>query len=549
MKNRLLLCALLLTGLVLYALSGQALSDVSVCPPGQAAQSVSWYQSGSLYYLLLPASFDTDALEIHFSGEESITVNGTQVADGDICSLPVDETFKIGYGKKSVKVQVMQGSAIPSLFVTTASGSLTYIEKSKSNKEAGTILILDEAGETISNQNLTSIKCRGNASFRFIKKNYQIKLESGKNLFGMGKSKTWILTGNYRDKSHLRNRITYDLAIYAGLAYTPESLSVNLYVNGEYRGVYLLSEKIQIGKNRVAINDLEEQTEALNGGDLSVFDLLGSKAAKKKMGKYYAFPADPEDITGGYLVEMRENSTHYKEATSAYFTARQMTADFHSPKYLSQAQYTYITSLLQSFENAIFASDGIDAETGRHYSEIADTDSLVRKYMIEEISKNYDGNHSSQYFYKPSDSQSTLLYAGPVWDYDSAYGTYGTNKSFLSPKGFSINSSSSGKSWWTALYKHTEFQEAVRQCWVETFLPGLNILLGEGTDESGRLKSIAEYAEEIADSVHMDLIRWPKKKSSLAAVQDTGKNFEENIEFLTNYITTRRDWLKTQWGE
>ena len=83
---------------------------------------------------------------------------------------------------------------------------------------------------------------------------------------------------------------------------------------------------------------------------------------------------------------------------------------------MSAAQGEYASALLNSFERAIFASDGVDSETGRHYTEIADFDSLVRKYMIEEVCKNYDGNKSSQYFFKDSDAVDPLLYAGPVWD-------------------------------------------------------------------------------------------------------------------------------------
>ena len=543
-------------GLVLFLLvfscmtaHAAAFTTLTVCPPGEEDQQVSWFEQRKVYYLLLPSTFDLDSLEVNFDGADCLIINGNSVCSGDVISLPAGENISVVCGKKTYQMQVIQGSSIPSVFITTESGSLSYIEKSKSNEETGTILLIDAQGETVTHQDLSSIKCRGNASFKFTKKSYRIKLEKGADLFGMGKSKTWVLTGNYRDRSHLRNRITYDLAAYAGLAYSPESLSVNLYVNGEYRGLYLLSEKIQIGKNRVNITDLEEETEELNGGNLSDFTMLGSKKAQKKKGKYYDIALNPEDITGGYLVEMRENSSHYKEATSAYYTKHELTADFHSPDYLSEAQYNYISNLLQSFENAIFAEDGIDSDSGKYYTEIADLDSLVRKYMIEEISKNYDGNHSSQYFYKPADSESTLLYAGPVWDYDSAYGIYGKQSTFQTAEKFFINASSSGKSWWTALYKHEDFYQAVLAAWEESFLPGLNILLGEGIDETGRLLSLSQYADEIALSAHMDLIRWPRSKpSSGSSVIDTGSTFEENISFLTQYITARRDWLKTQWS-
>ena len=84
----------------------------------------------------------------------------------------------------------------------------------------------------------------------------------------------------------------------------------------------------------------------------------------------------------------------------------------------------YISGYMQSFEDAIYASDGIDPATGKHYTQLVDLDSLVNKYLIEEVSKNYDGNTSSMFFYKDSDAVDPLMYAGPCWDYDSAYASY-----------------------------------------------------------------------------------------------------------------------------
>ena len=110
----------------------------------------------------------------------------------------------------------------------------------------------------------------------FVKKNYQIKLDTKADLMGMGKSKKWILTGNYRDKSLLRNQIVLDLAQYMDMPYTPEHISAELYINHEYQGLYLFSEKVMIDESRIAITDLEKVTENLNDAPLSDYRLKGT---------------------------------------------------------------------------------------------------------------------------------------------------------------------------------------------------------------------------------------------------------------------------------
>ena len=554
MKMKLLPLLLLLLLLPAQAL-GAKLTDFSVTPASAEQaddlSAVSWYKdSKGNYDLFLPSSADPTQLKVWFSGPDTLTLNGTAVTPGTVtdCLVP-GGTVTLKNGSKSYTLHVYQSANLPAVYITLASGSLTYIEGKKGREETGQILITDAEGTVLTEQPLTQMKCRGNSSFTFTKKNYQIKLESGKNLFGMGKSKTWILTGNYRDKSYLRNRITYAMASYAGMAYTPENCFVDLYVNGEYHGLYMFSEKNRVDNSRVAIADLEKATQAVNETPLEETKRLGSASAKAGQGKYYDIANDPEDITGGYLMELESYKVRYASSTSAYMTKKGMVISFHTPEYLSENQFNYITGLLQSFENAIFAADGVDPDTGKHYTEIADLTSLVRKYMIEEISKNYDGNNSSNYFYKPADEAGTLLYAGPCWDYDSAYGSYAQkhSKSILEPEGWYINSAK-GKYWWPAMYKHTDFQEAVKATWQSTFRRAMNILLGEEKDPLGRILSIDEYADEIRASAAMDFLRWPRSKNP-STVAQTGATLDENLTFLKNFISQRRDWLDKQWGE
>ena len=355
------------------------------CDGTDLLRSVLLYQkSVGQLYLFLPAGWDASSLRLWFDEPSEVSLKGETVHSGDAVSFFVPgKSISMKAGRKTVKVTTMQADSLPTVFLTTASGSADAIHASKKNEEEGTVLLTDADGTTLTEQHLTSLRCRGNTSFSLPrKKSYQFKLEKGEGLLGMDKSKTWVVTSGYRDRTFIRNKITYDMALYVGIPYAIESRLVNVYMNGDYRGVFSLCEKVQISSSGVNIGDLEKATEKVNDSELSAYERLGQKELTAGGGKWSAIPNDPEDISGGYLV-CYENAVHYRGLSAAYVTDREVLVAIKEPDYVSEAQYSYISSLLQSFENAIFAEDGIDPTTGKHYTEIADFDSLVLKYVLE----------------------------------------------------------------------------------------------------------------------------------------------------------------------
>lgn len=553
-KAAALLCALMLLLSAVPCVAAESITDFWVSSDGsKGSDAIAWCKAENknyTFYLFLPGNVDIASLKIGFTGAKAITVQGKKVHSGDSADfLKPGQQYTLTAGKKYT-LHVMQGSpGFPAVYITTQSGRLTAIHKNKANKEPGALLFVSAKGETEYDGELKYIRMRGNSSTTFKKKNYQIKLTEGANLAGMGKCKTWVLTGNSRDKSLLRNQITLDMAAYAGMKYTPEHIGAELYVNHEYMGFYLFGEKVMVDDDRVPITDLEEITEGLNEKALSAYSLAGSKTAKAGQYKAYNIPNDPEDITGGYLVEFESYAVRYKENESVYHTAKKNTLAVKSPEYCSVAQMKYISAYMQGFENAIFARDGVDPASGKHYAEFVDFDSLVNKYLVEEVSKNYDGNSSSMFFYKDRDEIDPMMYAGPCWDYDSAYASYAREdnaKNVLTGKKLWIGSATGGRLWWPALYKQADFYAAVTDRYRDVFRKAMNILLGTETDETGTLRSIDEYAKDIQKSAEMNFARWPIPKSSSTAAQ-TGNTFEANITYLKNFIRERQSFLDETW--
>ena len=124
-------------------------------------------------------------------------------------------------------------------------------------------------GAAIYDGSVKQLKARGNSTFlNTDKKSYQMKLPAGEDLLRTGKpenkAKTWVLLAGYFDATQMHDKLVKDLAAQLGLEYTASCGWVNLYYDGEYRGVYLLSEKNGIGETSVNINQLEKQYELVN---------------------------------------------------------------------------------------------------------------------------------------------------------------------------------------------------------------------------------------------------------------------------------------------
>lgn len=524
--------------------------SVWVCCADGAGMYVSmWESREGEKFLFLPAYMEGKTLEIQYEGCESIRLGEMEIDSGSQTDALEELTLVTEEGRE--KLHVMQSRNLPAVHLTTDSGNLDYIHKKKGNREKGSLTIVSPDGSTNYKGEAEYIKGHGNATFVYEKKSYQVKLQDKASVLGMGENKRFVLLANQHENTFLRNRITFELAQAVGLPYTSECRNVDLYINGEYRGNYLLCDKVEVGSGSVAITDSEKAVEEANSELVKrgvTPQAYGSKDYAKSTHKGIAWPKEPEDVTGGYLFEL-EYSQRYEDETSGVITKLGQPVVVKSPKEMTKGQGKYAAALLNSFERAIFEPDGVDKRSQLHYTEIADFDSLVRKYMIEEISKNYDANKSSQYFYKDSDSVDSFLYAGPVWDYDSAWGNYARKEKpeAASPEGLTVAHGGFKYSWWPALARQEDFAQAVSQTYADTFRPLLCVLTGEEKAPQGcPLCSLDEYAAELSASAEMNFARWDVLNHETRAIK-TGETYQENIEYLRGFIAARRTYLDSQW--
>ena len=426
---------------------------------------------------------------------------------------------------------------IPAVFIETESGISDQINSDKNIKEPGTIKVLEPDGSFSLEHSLEYIKGRGNTSYtEFDKKPYQIKLTQDAPFLDMEPGKKWVFVSNSADSSLIRNALSRSLAGHLNLPQSEEGTFVDLYVNKEYVGNYYVVEKIEIQENRLLLSDLQKATEHENETeDLSTYETAWTDTTKAKQ-----IPNDPEDITGGYLIERDFDNRFLKEVEineSYFITEAKECFIVRDPEYTSEAQIAYIDSYVQSVENAILSADGIDGTTGKSYRDLIDVDSFVCKYLLEEVTANYDGGVASSYFYKDSDTIDGRLYAGPVWDYDVSWGN---SPAYLgqistSPERLSRLASHSDSSvWFQSLYHKPEVYEKIVSCYAQEISPYLTLLADE----------ILPMLDEItAASAAMDQVRWEDQYAKNGYSGDRS----EQITFIADYIKARKDFLDRAW--
>jgi len=230
-------------------------------------EPINWFKQGDTYFMFLPSDTDLSLSYISFEATDSIFCNETELVSNTLNTVFTElGNYTLTCGEKSYSLTFMMSANIPSVFIHTESGSLNYIHANKENKEKGTICIYQNGEEYLS-KDLKQIKGRGNTTWNEPKKPYNIKFDKKQNLFGMGSAKKWTLLASYKyDNSLLKNRTMYNLGLDMGLDETSNSVHIDLYINGNYMGNYLLCESVEIGETRVTSskNDLDSANEDAN---------------------------------------------------------------------------------------------------------------------------------------------------------------------------------------------------------------------------------------------------------------------------------------------
>lgn len=434
-------------------------------------------------------------------------------------------------------VVVLQSENIPAMFINTESYSTHFIFENSENKEPGELTVIGTDGNILYKNRIKSIKGRGNLTFNETdKKSLAITLFEETELLGNAKGKKYALLSNNFDATLIRNDIAEKIAINLALTQNKGTF-VDLYLNGEYYGNYYFTANIEVANEKIDITRLEDLIDKITGSNYEDYEIYQNEYVKA-----LSFDLPPEvDITGGYVVEReyRDRWEREEDRNPATFTTKN-NENFvvKYPQYCSDEQIEYITDYINKAEMAILSEDGINPYTNQHYTHYIDENSFVKKYLLEEVCKNYDGGVTSSFFYKDSDSIDSRIKAGPIWDYDMTWGNYRHREMKVvgeSPLGvtkLSLNSNSSP--WFRSLYEKDSFYNKVCFLYREKISDYLNDLASY---------EIEQYKNYIGASWDMNYIRWKDELDSNDCFKDKESSFDE----LAEYISERKKFLDSVW--
>jgi len=500
-----------------------------------------WQGADGVYYFFLPSWCNVVDLRFANIGKSDTLVikdyeNQTEYSAEVLCgeNIQLKHTYEMklmfegGHSLEPTLLQFVKSAELATVFIETESGSLEAIHTSKEAEEKAKLILIDEEGNMNYQQELQYIRTRGNSTFAdFEKKAYQLKLYKDASLLGMPQGEKWILLANAIDDSLIRNALVYEFADKHTSVPSVKGKFVDVYINGTYEGNYYLCEKIEIDKNRLNITDLE----SLNYVENDEANIEHAVPYLSEDGRIRAFAGikNPHDITGGYLLESIPGAM-FESVESGFCTQNGSYFEVISPKYATVDQVNYICNLFNEFEIAIASEGGINPDTGKHYTEYIDLDSWIEKYLIDEVFHDPDSVVASLYFYKDSDRVNSHIFAGPVWDYDRAIGSYGVDVYELDDP---LKVGDFGIYVPDIVRKYRESKELLEEKFRSIFVKYI---------ESDLTADLNYYREILESSYEMNAIRWPQKYGYYTEL-------ESNFEYIKWFLNTKKTTLTERWME
>lgn len=407
------------------------------------------------------------------------------------------------------------------VMMITASGSIGDGDKTPGWMELiqdhdGTLTDLDDAPRTWEGN--IGIEIHGASSSADPKHCYRMELrdDAGDDLdyplLGLGSDSDYVLHASYGDKTYLRNAFAYRIGRLLGEdtgEWQPGTAFSEVFLNGTYMGIYVVTERVKRDKDRLDIG--EPATTAEDG-----------------------------DITGGYLFKVDYNRGDYLT------TAKGTLVEPMDPRTseLSSDQRTYVKTWLDSFETMLGGDDYDDPDSG--YTHWINEDGWVDFILINELAHNVDAYRLSTYHYKERDEDGGLFHAGPIWDFDRAFG----NVNYCScweTDGWIIDDLAACGAyyqfpfWWEKLLQNEDFRNKLRCRWEQ--------LRADELSDASMLAMIEEMAAEVAEAEPRDHGTWGTLGVNVGYNYYVGATWDDELTWFEDWLTERAAWMDDNvWG-
>ena len=418
----------------------------------------------------------------------------------------VAEVEFYGHKGEGDSTRLYRPTNLPCVVIHTKDGvepwdKQTYIES--------IVTILSDQQSEIGNQSVilqdtAGLRLRGNMSINFPKKPYRIKFSHKHKVLGSpAKAKNWVLVNNYGDKTLMRNIVAFQVSRAADMPYTPFSEAVDVLVNGEYKGCYQLSDKIEVKKGRIEVQEM------------SSTDTEG------------------EALTGGYMWEV--DSYAYDEQVY-FYTNRDIGITVHYPKgdEVQQEQLSYIQDFCQTLEDKAYKASAYNASWREH----VDYSTFARYFLINQLCGNPD-LYWSMYMYKQRGDQKA--YTGPVWDFDIAFDNddriYPLKNATDYTYGITGEAATFAKK---ILFADKQAKDDMKGCW--------HVMRNHGISADELTEYVDSLAQELEQSQRLNFIRWPILSQRLHQNPVALGSFSAEVKRLKEYLAMRVNWMDNKLG-
>lgn len=424
------------------------------------------------------------------AGDIFVPTSGDNWAQGAWMSLTDWEANQGGSGKAEISgtLPVVYVNTVNHQEITDTETQITasvYIDPLNSGYEA-----LGSSSAPIA----ATIKGRGNWTWRgFDKKPYKIKFDVKQKVLGMPNNRHWCMMAGADDNlGFLRNPAGHMISEAVGLRWTPRMVPVEFVLNGQYMGLYFITEHVRIAANRIHIKEQNEQET--NAGL----------------------------ITGGWLVEIdnypSDNNITFYEGNGQF-----VMVSLKEPEVLSAQQRNYLETQIASINTALYGNSSQTLE------RLLDMDEAAKYYLVQEIMDDCESYHGSCFLYKDRDSLGVAdkWKFGPVWDFGNSYRHH--------PRPAWIYVEPEFEQYWIEqLAQWPVFQTKVKENWY--------VFYHDHKDEV-RNRIIA-MSSTITAAAKNDASRWRNTQ---------GYNDNSDMTYKRNAFLERYDWrigwLYSQWGE
>ncbi len=479
---------------------------------------------------------------IDFEGK-TMTFNGKTIAQGDKIVLKAENELVISdsmnHNLAEYTLRVTEKSnGMPSVLIDTDGApipdKLNYVDASIS------VIGSEIYGGKNFYSAVSGIKLRGNSTMGYDKKPYRIKFDKKQDVLGLGKAKSWVLLADYLDPSSLRNQVAFAMAARVNentskttgfQVFAPRMKLVEVYLNGEYQGLYEMGDHMQANEIRVAIN---EDGDELDDNDVQLFP-------EGNVGYFIEVEVESRVLAEGKEGYEDWSAYSYIENVGASSSAQddKLYFQFKLPEVPSDEQIDFITDYMQNVNNLIMANND-------DVWNYLDMDSVIDWYLVNELFKNVDSQmQSSIYLFKDKDvdGKTSKLFMGPVWDFDLGAGgvTYGDMDDPTSWR--TRNDEYCG--WLRELFEMDSFKNAVNARWADLHEAGiLDAVFADIDTLSVTAEAAAKDNYDLWHDNYLDETEgsW----MTVPEVSSYADNWEAQVDYFRAFMNARISWMDEQ---